>query len=422
MTDLNNEFETGSESHMGHKPKASLLKRFTLFVLPLLVILGAAFGFVALGAFKPTPETKEEEGARTAPVLVASVQSRDVALKIQSQGEVRPRTEINIAMQVGGKIAYIAPSFVEGGQFKKGDILIRLETDDYDLRVTQAQANVAQAETVLTRELSEGQIARLDWEDLGEGDASPLTLREPQEAEARARLASAQALLDEAKLSQSRTVLCAPFDGRVLEQTVARGEFISPAQKLGRVYAIDIAEVKLPLTDADLSKLGIGIGFQATAANPGPAVEFNAEIAGVQQTWQGRIVRTNSGYDAATRVLYAYGAVENPYRLNSKNGAPFASGLFVNAEISGRDVNDALVIPRSALRGNDKVYVVNTDNTLTIRTVGVISSTRYEAVITSGAQIGEQVITSPVRGVAEGMKVEIADKNKPAATAVSTEN
>lgn len=421
MTDIDNELDTENGIGIEPKPKATLLKRFTIFVLPILVIFAAVFGFIALGAFKPTPETKEEE-ARTAPVLVASVQSRTVALKIQSQGEVRPRTEINLAMQVGGKIAYIAPSFVEGGQFKKGDVLIRLETDDYDLRVTQARANVAQAETVLTRELSEGQIARLDWEDLGEGDASPLTLREPQEAEARARLASAQALLDEAKLSQSRTVLRAPFDGRVREQTTARGEFISPAQKLGRVYAVDIAEVKLALTDADLSKLGIGIGFQASAAKPGPMVEFSAEIAGQRQAWQGRIVRTNSGYDAATRVLYAYGEVESPYTKGAVNGVPFASGLFVNAEISGRDIKDALVVPRSALRGNDKVYVVTNDNTLTIRTVRVISSTRYEAVIASGVRIGDQVITSPVRGVAEGMKVEIADKNQPSAIAVSKEN
>ena len=421
MSDENMTNEMNRDEFFAAKPKASLLKRVTMFFLPILVIAGAVFGSGAMGAFKPTPETKDET-PRTAPVLVADVMARDTSLKIQSQGEVRPRTEINLAMQVGGKINYISPAFVEGGQFTKGDILVRLETTDYDLRVTQAQANVAQAETVLTRELSEGEIARLDWEDLGEGDPSPLTLREPQAAEARARLASAQALLDEAKLSQSRTVLRAPFNGRVREQTAALGEFISPAQKLGRAYAIDVAEVKLPLTDADLSKLGIGIGFQASAANPGPAVEFSAEVGGKVRKWQGRIVRTNSGYDASTRVLYAYGEVKRPYTKGADEGVPFASGLFVNASIAGRKINDALVIPRTALRGNDKVYIAAADDTLTIRTVSVISSSRYEAIIASGIRVGDKVITSPVRGVAEGMKIDIADKDQPSAIAVTKEN
>jgi len=403
------------------KPKASLLKRATIFFLPVLVLVGAFFGAKAMSGFKPTPETKEE-AQRTAPVLVADVQTRTTTLNIHTQGEVRPRTEINLAMQVGGKISYISPVFVEGGQFRKGDVLVRLEATDYDLRVTQAKANVAQSETVLTRELSEGEIARLDWEDLGEGEPSPLTLRVPQAAEARARLASAQAILDEAKLSQSRTVLRAPFNGRVREQTAALGEFISPAQKLGRAYAIDVAEVKLPLTDTDLSKLGIGIGFQASAANPGPAVEFSADVGGKRHTWQGRITRTNSGYDTATRVLYAYGEVKQPYTKGSDKGVPFASGLFVNASIAGRDIKDALVIPRNALRGNDKVYVATANNTLTIHTVSVISSSRKEAVIASGLQVGNKVITSPVRGVAEGMKIEIADKNTSPGVTAKKEN
>lgn len=387
--------------------KKPLLKKGLGIALPILVLAGGFGGFKVMGAMKPAPETKTE-APRAAPVLIAEAQARSVKLAVLAQGEVRPRTEINFAAQVGGKIEYVSPNFLEGGQFNKGDILLRIVSTDFDLRVTQAQANVAQAQTILTRELSEADIARRDWEDLGQGKASPLSLREPQVAEARAQIASAQAALEAAKLQQSRTILRAPFSGRIREKTVSIGEFISVGQKLGRIYATDIADVKIPLTDSDLAKLGLGIGFKSTAANPGPNVKYSAIIAGDAHTWTGRLTRTDSSYDPSTRILYAYTELQAPYGKGADHGTPMASGLFVDARIDGRDTEHSIVIPRNALRGTDKVFIVNADNTLTIRTVKVASSDRKQVVITSGLSAGENVITSPVRGAANGMQVAIA--------------
>ncbi|PHR91784.1 MAG: efflux transporter periplasmic adaptor subunit [Robiginitomaculum sp.] len=383
------------------------LRGMARFALPLLVIFAGVFGFILMGVMKPDPDTKSEP-PRAAPVLTAQAELRSVELAVQAQGEVRPRTEINLAAQIGGKIAYVSPNFLEGGQFRKGDTLLRIVSVDYDLRVTQTQANVAQAQTVLTRELSEADIARRDWDDLGEGEASPLSLREPQVAEARARLAAATAALDEAKLQQSRTVVRAPFHGRIREKTVSIGEYITPGQKLGRIYAVDIADVKLALTDADLAKLGLGIGFRATNAHPGPGVEFSATVAGVAHTWLGRIARTDSAYDPSTRILYAYAELNDPYGAGADNGTPMASGLFVSARIKGRTTEHSIIVPRNALRGTDKIYIANADNTLSIRTVKIASSDRYQVVVTSGLSGGETVIISPVRGVAEGMRIEVA--------------
>ena len=148
------------------------------------------------GLLKAKPDTKTQAPSAP-PVIISKAEVRSVVLVVHSQGEVRPRTEINLAAQISGKIAYVSNDFLEGGHFNKGDVLIRIESADYDLRVTQARANVAQAQTVLTRELSESDIARRDWEDLGTGQATPLSLREPQLAEARAQLAAAEAGLGE---------------------------------------------------------------------------------------------------------------------------------------------------------------------------------------------------------------------------------
>lgn len=401
--------ENDTKLNVGNRrPKAGFLKRSLKIVLPLVVMAMAVAGVMFMGKLKPKAETKNEPPTAT-PVVTAFVETRSVELSVNSQGEVRPRTEINLAAQVGGRVDWLAPGFLEGGRFRKGQVILRLESAEYDLRVTQAQANVAQAQTVLTREVSESDIARRDWEDLGEGQASALTLREPQMAEARARLASAQAQLGEAELQQSRTVVYAPFDGRVREKLISLGDTINPGQNIGRVYGVAIAEVKLPLTDIDMARLGLGIGFIATKSQPGPDVELSAVVAGVSRTWQGRVTRISSSYDSATRVLFAYAEVADPYGKGSDSGVPLASGLFVNVKIAGREVVNSIIVPRTALRGSDTVYIANKDKTLSLRTVKVASSSRDMAVISAGLSSGERVITSPIRGVAEGMKIELAD-------------
>ncbi len=397
------------------RPRAGFFKRSLKIVLPLVVLALAVGGVMYMGKLKPKAETKNEPPTAT-PVVTASAVTRSVELSVNSQGEVRPRTEINLAAQVGGRVKWLAPSFLEGGHFKRGQVIIRLDPAEYDLRVTQAEANVAQAQTVLTREISESDIARRDWEDLGEGQASALTLREPQMAEARARLASAQAQLGEAKLQQSRTVVYAPFDGRVREKMVSLGDTISAGQNIARVYGVAIAEVKLPLTDIDMARLGLGIGFISTKTKPGPDVELSAIVAGQPHTWQGHIARISSSYDTATRVLFAYAEVADPYGKGADGGVPLASGLFVNVKIDGREVVNSIVVPRTALRGSDTIYIANKDKTLSIRTVKVASSTKDMVVITTGLSSGEKVITSPIRGVADGMKIELADFTENANT------
>lgn len=381
------------------------IRRILVFVAPVLIIMLAIGGVMAMGSLKPEPEEKEEE-IKAIPVLTQVATLDDVTLNVSAQGEVQPRTKINIVPQVSGKITYMSPKFIEGGKFGKGDLLIRIEPAEYKLRVVQADAMVAQAQTALTRENSESQIALKDWEELGAGEKpSSLTLREPQMAEAAARLASAKAQLGEAELQLRRTSIYAPFSGRVTSRAVNQGEFVTTGTRLGEVYSVDIMDVRLPMTNEDLARAGLTLGFMADKANPGLPVKLSANVAGTYAAWNGRIVRTDSGFDPKTRVLFAYAEVEDPFGAGSSNGIPLAPGLFVTADIEGEVLGSKVVIPRSALRGKDKVYVARDDNTLSILTVAVASSDRDKAVITEGLTPGVHVVTSPIRGVADGMSI-----------------
>jgi RND family efflux transporter MFP subunit len=396
------------------KPKSKLglfIKRMVFLVLPVLVILGAIGGTIGMGMLQPKPEEKAET-VEALPVLTAQATMEDVELTVRAQGEVRPRSEVMLAAQVGGRATYVSPSFLEGGQFKRGETLVQIDDEEFRLRVVQAEANVARAQTVLSQERSAADLAERESAELGVHNVSDLALRKPQLAEAQANLASALASLDEAKLHLSRTTLAAPFTGRVRERAVDVGAFITPGSKLGTIYASDIVDIPIPLTDSDLATLDLEIGFSATRDTPGPEVVLSATVAGERHTWSGQITRTDSGFDPETRVLFAYVQVDDPYGAGADNGTPLATGLFVTADIAGRKIAQGTTIPRTALRGNDRVFVVRADNTLEIRPVTVASSTRERAVLTSGLSAGETVVISPVRGAADGMKINPVDKLK----------
>ena len=403
MTSMSDDQEDSKKSKRGFR-LGLMIKRFFFLVLPVLVLVGSVVGFVAMGALKPQPEEKTETFDALS-VLTVFAETEPVVLSISTQGEVIPRSEVTLAAQIGGRVSYVSPHLLPGYAFQRGEVLLRVEPREFQLRVVQAEANVAQAKTAFIREVSEGDIALQDTEELGIDSVSDLTLRRPQLAEVEAKLASAEAALDEAKLQLSRTVVRAPFTGRVREKSVNVGAYISPGTRLGQIYASDIVDVPIPLTDTDLASLGLGIGFVETAANPGPEVILSAIVAGENHTWTGRITRTASGFDAATRVLFAYVEVTDPYGEGADNGTPLAAGLFVTADIAGRTLSESIVLPRTALRGASTVYIVGEDDTLEFRQVTVAFSERQRVIISAGVEIGEQVITSPVKGAVEGMKI-----------------
>ncbi|MEP3889019.1 MAG: efflux RND transporter periplasmic adaptor subunit [Hellea sp.] len=401
-------------------PKRLWIWRLLIFVLPFLVIGGAIAGFMAMGALKPKPEEKENV-VKAIPVLTSMAVQDNVTLTVNVQGEVQPRTQINMVPQVSGLITYMSPKFIEGGRFTKGDLLVRIEPTEFELRVTQARANVAQAETAITREKSEAAIARQDWDELGRSGApTPLTLREPQMAEAQAQLASVKARLAEAELQLARTSLYAPFTGRVTMRHVDQGEFVTAGTKLGEVYATNVMDVRLPMTNEELRRAGLTLGFEASGKTAGIPVTLSADVAGVFSEWQGRIVRTDSRFDSKTRVLYAYTEVRDPFGAGASNGTPLAPGLFVNAAVDGQKLDGIITIPRSALRGEDKVYLA-TEDALSIKTVTVMSSNRDRAILSGGISVGDSVITSPIRGVADGMKIQVVKPGETLSAASSNE-
>jgi multidrug efflux pump subunit AcrA (membrane-fusion protein) len=192
----------------------------------------------------------------------------------------------------------------------------------------------------------------------------------------------------------------------VRERYAGIGQYVTAGSKVGRVFSIDIAEVRLPLTDSQLVELNLPLGYKADDRLEAPQVRFRATLGNRDFFWQGQVVRVDAAINQDTRLIYATAEVIDPYGLGATEGMPLAVGMFVSAEIEGVSEQSAYVMPRLALRNQDTVYVINADNRLEIRTVNVLSTSEEQVMVTSGVSPGEHVVTSTLPNAAEGMAVE----------------
>ncbi|MBL4870654.1 MAG: efflux RND transporter periplasmic adaptor subunit [Robiginitomaculum sp.] len=382
-------------------------------LIPIFIIIAFIIFSSILKGMKKEPEIKKRKSPILA-VLATPAVSDTVQLTVTVQGETRPRTEIDLVPEVAGKIVYVSPKFLTGGLFNKGDVLYRIDPADYKVAIIKSNAAIARAQQVLIREQAEGDIALQDWQDLGQGQASDLTLRKPQLLEAQANLQSAQADLENARLRLARTDVKAPFDGRVREKLADLGQYINPGSKLGRIFSTDVAEIRLALSDADLSRLNLPIAFVAKSRASAPKVHFSTIIGGKLREWDGHIMRTASTYDTQTRSLFAIAEVVDPYGKGAATGGyPLAPGLFVDAQIAGKTMENIIVIPRDGLRPENKIYVVNKDGIAESRNAGVLDVNPNRAVIASGLSVGELVILSPLEKSQISLRFKALDVNDP---------
>ena len=377
--------------------------RIIHFIATLVFIGIGALVFVALMATKPKLERTQPPVPKPM-VNVARIKLRPQVLIIRGEGTVRPLREIQLVPQVNGKVVFVSRAMVDGGEFKKGDLLLRIDPVDYQLAVTLAQARVKDSESKLKVAEEEAAVSKEEWRLLYEADAKnkqipALVAKEPQLAAAKAKLAADQADLQKAKLNLERTEIKAPFDGRVDEEHVDIGQYVSTGQALATLFSTDKAEIVVPFEDEDLYWFHVP-GF-TPGDKPGSAVNISARVAGIESSWPGRVVRAEGKLDEGTRMINVVIRVNKPYEAKP----PLAAGLFVTVEIEGRTLENAALIPRAALRENNVVWVVDQNGQLIFRPVNVARLTPEAALVAGGLKDGEMVVVTSLKAVTDGMKV-----------------
>ena len=394
--------------------------KFFKFMLPLILIVGSVFVVIALVAFQKS-QTADRKTETEKAVLVDTVEAEVVSLNfsINSQGSVRPRTETTLVAEVSGKIVSVAPEFVAGGFFHKGDVLLQIDPSDYSTGLKRAEAALASRKAKLADETARSEQALKDWNNMGrKGQPSDLALRKPQMADAKANVSAAQADVQKARRDLERTRINVPYDGLVRQKTVDIGQYVTPGTRLGVTFAVDTAEVRLPLTHNDLKYLDLPSETEVKNKDRTfPPVTLSAEYGGDIRQWQARIIRTEGVVDEVSRVVYAVAQVIDPYGvLGQSHQQELKIGTFVNAEIQGLPANNVVVLPRFVLRADNTVLIANDDNELEILRVTVLRAEPKKVYLSKGIEGGTKVVITTLDAPVPGTRLAIRGEEIPVTT------
>lgn len=383
------------------------MTRILKIVLPVAFIVAAVVASFAM--IQARPETPKEAVPKPALlVTVATARREPIEFVVRSRGLVSPRTQTTLVSEVSGQIAEVSPAFVSGGFFARGDVLIRIDPRNYETVVKRARAEVAKARTGVATENALAGYAFEDWERLRElnaasGPASELTLRKPQLQQALAELESSEAELEKVEEDLQRTVIRAPYDGMVREKLADVGQYVNVGAQLARTFAVDLAEVRLPVTQKDLRFLDLG---KLDAGGELPVI-LSAAIGDQLFEWEARVVRSEGVFDASSRVLYVVAQIDDPYDLTDSGREPLRMGTFVTAAISGVPGGELVAVPRHALSRGTTLWVVDSNSTIQPRTVGVVRTDEELAYLDRGVAAGEIYVTTPIDHPLPGMRVRL---------------
>jgi multidrug efflux system membrane fusion protein len=380
--------------------------------LPVAVLVASLAMSAALVVARPVPEAQPIDEHRPVVAVVDAVPGTE-RMHVRAHGTVEPHTENELVAEVGGRIAWVSPAFESGSFFAAGEVLARIEPAEYEIARERARAAYERARS--QRLFAEATLAR-SRALLDAGAESEATYERvaSEAAIAAAGQREAQAALRQAELELSRTEVRVPFAGRVRERKVDLGQHVMRGALLANVFAVDWAEVRLPIETEELAFLelpGAAAGEEA-----GPVVKLTGAFAGRSHVWTGHIVRAEGALDARTRLVNVVARVEDPYGLAS-GAPPLAVGLFVEAEIEGRSIAGAMRLPRSALRGEREVVVVGPDTALRTRPVEVLRIEGETVFVAGGLVPGERVVARVPSAFVEGMTVRVGSQPVAAAAA-----
>jgi len=167
-----------------------------------------------------------------------------------------------------------------------------------------------------------------------------------------------------------------------------------------------VVEVRLPLTDRQASLIDLPVTFENADTINYPSVTLRSRVGGKDYTWQGKIVRTDASIDIQSRMTYAVAEVQNPFKEDpGSDRPPLSIGLFVEAEISGRQMANAVELPKNILYRGNEVLVLNDNDEISFLTVSVVQSDG-DSLVTNTLKPGTRIVGTRIALPVPGMRVD----------------
>jgi len=387
------------------------MRRLVMLVAIVAVLAAAVYGARWLHKTRPRAKRVVVERKPTLVEVIAVTRGRERVVVV-AMGTVIPEKTVVLQPQVTGRIIEQSPALMPGGLLKAGEIIARIDPTDYHLAIEQQKGNVARALFELKVEEGRNVIARREWKllepDIPNTDAGrQLALREPHLTNARAALAAARSSLDLAKLNLERTAILAPFNALVTEESIDVGQLVTPQTRLATLVGTDAFRVQAALP---VSKLD-AIAIPGVNGSKGSKAKVAHEAShGCVTSREGQVVRLLGDLDPAGRMARVLIRFDDPLGVKPGPRLPLLLGAYVRVEIEGKPLNDVYVLPRSALREGNTVWVMDADDRLAIRKVEIAWRQPDTVLIGSGLQPGARVIVSRIPVPIPGMKLRVEDE------------
>ncbi|MCI5145746.1 MAG: efflux RND transporter periplasmic adaptor subunit [Candidatus Electrothrix sp. AR3] len=386
------------------------MKIFFKTVLALLILtlaVGAAWQL-----YHNKPRARKAKPKRPVPVVKAiTIQADSEAVLFEASGTVIPAKILALRSEVEGRIIEQNAALVPGGIIRKGELLIRIDPQDYQFQIRERQAELATAQYELEVEQGKQTIARQEWQIL-EKEVSRktanqgLALRKPHLQHARARLEAAKSRLEAAKLAQKRTAIRAPFTGIVLEEAVEKGQFIGRQSAIATLVATDAFWVQVSVPLSLLKR----IQFPDPSGKKGSTVDIIQEqdSGGQDIIHTGTVFKLLGDLDPKGRMARLLVTVLDPFDLAGKEpttGSKILLGSFVKMRINAGQLDNVYVIPSRALREGNRLWLVNDAGVFDSREVRVRWRRIDEVLVETSIAADERVITSRLQSPIPGMLV-----------------
>ena len=382
------------------QPMAATIR---LLLPPMILLIGLWAGWML---FRTSPEPEFMEVAET-PMRVRVIHPVpvDTNLAVTAFGTVKAARELVVTPQVAGRVIEVSDQLIPGGQFKQGQVMIRIDPRDYEYALKQAEASLETAKFNLEMEEGRGRVAQRDWELLGDevdiDDVdSRMALRAPHLAEKQAALASAKSRVEKANLDLSRTVIAAPFDAMVDMESVEVGQTVSAGSRLATLVGTDTyrVEIGIPLDDVPAVVPADGITREASVTL--------ATGGGKGVTYQGFVSGLTGSVDPAGRLARVLVVVPDPIGQSSGRSVPLLLDAYVEVSIEGPAVEQVLSLPRSVVREGDLIWVAGANNRLAFRSIEILGGDVDTVLARAPLAEDEAIITSPIPAAAPGMLLE----------------
>ena len=329
-------------------------------------------------------------------VNVVEVKNQIFPIKLEGYGKVIAASSINISAEVQGKINTNIP-LKKGTKFKKGQTLFTIKNEDTKLALQGKKSTFLTSLTAILPDLKIDFGANYGkWKKFYDQINVDMPLppfpsftstKEKSFIISRNILSQYYSIKsDEERLK--KYIVTAPFSGSIIESFSDDGAIVAPGMVVLKVIRDGKLEIEIPVLSKNIELIQRGQEVKLKANN--------------DTILTGHIARIGNYVNPITQTIPVFVKIE-------ASNYPLYNGMYLESTINCNSTNLAMQIPRTAIFGDEKAYVVNAKNELEEIKVNIITH-QDKTVLVSGLEDGTKVVSEAIINIKEGSKVEILNK------------